>query len=540
MEPGHPGLRHQGLAQLRGRTGPLGERHRLRGERSRLLDPPGAVRRIGEQGRRTRVVGPTGTFDVRRRVVPPTRVDGRPGQSERQLGVPVAGGAIQRGTSDRERVGRAAGGQQVEHPLAVDLGRRCSGCLGAVEELGGGAQGTAGQVPMGHAQQESRRLGAGPRVGEERGRRDVVVRPTAGQQGVGCPSGVDRALRWQHGRQHRLPGERVPPPQREVLGDEQVRRVGSAKCSEDIVLGHAGHLAQQRPVRRDAQHGRRRHHPPMRLGQRPEPGLDESGERRRHRSRRSLRRQLLDEQRKPLGAPGQPAQRGLVKRTVDSRRQLGRGIIEEPAECQGQHPGREGQRGRRVRARLVVPRRDDHEHRETAHRRGQVQDHRVGVGVRPLEVLEHEQARPLPADLGQEPGHRLAQDQRRVRVRLLRLVARLAPVGEHPGQRCAVGAEGLRRYGGPAAEQPDQRLGHRAVGAAARDRRDRSAPRALGADRSASSSISRVLPMPASPRTRTSRPWPRLAALMASVSVASSPARPTRASATGPTPSRRA
>ena len=36
--------------------------------------------------------------------------------------------------------------------------------------------------------------------------------------------------------------------------------------------------------------------------------------------------------------------------------------------------------------------------------------------------------------------------------------------------------------------------------------------------------------MPASPRTRTSRPWPRLAALMASVSVASSPARPTRAS----------
>ncbi len=94
-EPGHPGLDHQGLAPVARRAVPFGERHGIRCVRGGLLDVPGTVRRVREQGGRARIVGPARALDVRRGLVPAAREHRRPGQAERELGVQVTGGLVE-------------------------------------------------------------------------------------------------------------------------------------------------------------------------------------------------------------------------------------------------------------------------------------------------------------------------------------------------------------------------------------------------------------------------------------------------------------
>ncbi len=211
----------------------------------------------------------------------------------------------------------------------------------------------------------------------------------------------------------------------------------------------------------------------------------------------------------------------------------------EPTEGQRRHRGGQLQRARWVRARPSS-------RAETTTRTGSTRTAvarwsttawvSASAHCRSSSTSRHGRSRPTSA---RKPRHRLAQDQRRVGVRLLGLVARLAPVRQHPGPRCSVGTQSFGRYGGAAAEQPDEGLGHRAVGPAA------------GYGAAGQHHVARRRPLGqlvdqpgladarlASDENQTA--LARLAALMASVSVASSPARPTRASATRTTPSRRA
>ena len=520
----------QRLAQRLDGTGPLGDGDRRRGEHPGLRHVTGAERGVGRQQRRARILGTARPVHVGQRPLPLPGAHGGPGQPQAQLGVRVAGRRGQCALPRLQRVRGPADPGQQHHPV----GRGLDGVRGGhpVQQRFRAAQRPAREVPAGGPEQERRRPPVLACTGQQRRGPHVVVRAAAGEQRVGRPARHGRPFGGQRGGRHRLAGERVPPPQLAVAHDQQtcVRRCPQPRRHHG--LRPVRDLRQQRPRRLGAEHGRGPQHRGRVVVDVRQPLLDQCGERGRH-SRTVLPRQLLDQQRQPVGGGDHPVQAvgGQVRRVGGGQR---RGLRRrEP--LRPQHHGAR-QPAERGAARAVVPGGDDHEQPRRARAVRQVLDERDGVGVRPMQILQRQQAAAAaasgrssrstpspsttvgsaPSAASGSPGVHAGSSLRRAGRN-----GRSSSSAGDRSRRCSANAAATARYAPPPATA-----------------RPVSTAMPAARARATATASSRDFPMPASPSTTTAAPVPRAARSTAERSAVSSARRPTRppsAASSGPT-----
>ena len=456
------------------------------------------------------------------------------GQPQAQLGVRVAGRGGQRALPHVERVRGAAEAGQQHHPVAGGVGGTRGGH--PVEQRLGAAQRPAREVPAGGPQQERRRPPVLAGDGEQRRR----------------PHGVVGARRGRAAR--RPPGGRSPPARGAARWPPPRRRSARAASAARRRARRAGRRppppatpprrrvrAGPRPAAATSTAGRRRARPrpaaprPASSVEVGQPLLDERGERRRHpgagpaapapRPAAAARRR-----RRPRGPAGRRAGRARVR--GDERRGLRR---REP--LRPQHPA-PASRPSAARPRPVVAGRDDQQQPRRGRGVREVLDEGDGVGVRPVQVLQRQEAAALGGQRPEQPQHALAEHDGRVRLvdavgpspsgvqagSSLRRAGRNGRSSSSAGEPVAAGARpapprppGTRRRPpppgrsappcpprGPGRPRPRAAATCRCPPRRARRPRHRRPARALStAERSTASSARR----PTSPTSLMARPW---------------------------------
>ena len=142
----------------------------------------------------------------------------------------------------------------------------------------------------------------------------------------------------------------------------------------------------------------------------------------------------------------------------------------EACEPQCHDAGQASEPVRRRRGGLVLAHGGDHEHRQGRYGDRDVREHGPGVGVRPVQVFEHQETGAPVPDEAEEARDRLAEHEPGVDPGLRRGAGDLGPVREQPCQRRAVGAERRRRDLEAGTEGPDEGVGDGSVGATTLDR----------------------------------------------------------------------
>ena len=388
---------------------------------------------------------------------------GGAGQPQAQLGVRVARRGGQRALPRVERVRDAPEPGQQHHPV----GRGVGGARGGhpVEQGLGAAQRPAREVPAGRLAQERRRPPVLARDDQQRRHRGVVGR-AVGEQHLGRPAGGRRPLGGQRGGRHRVAGERVPPAQLAACRDEQARVHRRPQPRRHDGFRPVRDLRQQRPRRVDAEHGGGPQHHGGVVVEVGQPLLDERGERRRH-PRTALPHQLLDEQRQPVGGGDhelQPVGGQVGGVGGGQRRGLRRGEPLRPEHHSAREPAERGA------PRPVVPGRDDQQQPRRGRGVGEVLDEGDGVGVRPVQVLQRQEAAALGAQRPEQPQHAFAEHDGRVGlVDAVGPVAVRGPGGQQPAQGGQERPQ-LLVSGRATPQVPGQRRRDRAVRTTARHR----------------------------------------------------------------------
>ena len=401
------------------------------------VEVPGSVGGVREEGLRPRVVRTAGPGDVLPDVVPLSGLHGRPGQAQGQLDVVGTGRLVEH--RPRQLQGLAGPAVQAEQPgpFRGSRGAPEAGAVEVVEEPLRGQQAAPGQLASRQREQQLRdgieRAGPEQQVG---GRRDVV-RTAAGHERLGRTPRERRDLGREQEGQDGVAGQRVSPPQRAAVDDEQPHPLDRAERLQHVPLGYVGHLVEERPVRVDAEHGRTREHSPLDVREPLEPLLHQAAQGRRHvgdaaRSRQALLDQLLDQERQPVGPLVEHAQGGRIGGAQSSGEpaHLRWGQALQP---QGGDGGQSSEPGGRRRQRAVVAHRGHDEDGQGHGGDGHVGEDGPRVGVGPLQVLEDQQAGADLPHQTEEPGDRLAEHEPGVDTGLGRRASGgLRPVREQP------------------------------------------------------------------------------------------------------------
>ena len=116
-------------------------------------------------------------------------------------------------------------------------------------------------------------------------------------------------------------------------------------------------------------------------------------------------------------------------------------LLCEACQPQRHDPGQARERVGRWRGRLVLAHGGDHEHRQGRYGDRDVGEHSPGVGVRPVQVFEHQEAGTPVPDEAEEARDGLAEHEPGVDPGLRRGAGDLGPVREQPCERRPVGAE---------------------------------------------------------------------------------------------------
>ena len=397
---------------------------------------------------------------------------------------------------------------------------------GVAQEQGGGAVGVAAAgVQLGHAGEdrpgevvpvqraggvggEHRALGARQRREHGvLGQRVAPAQPAVRRRDE--QAGVDRAPQGAGGRRRVGPGGRRQQVPRQVAteqgGDAHDVAVAGGEGGDAVGDGvgeRLGHLGRQRARR-----------VPAALAPHDRPRVGEAG------------RELLDQQRQPVGGGQDVVADGVVGLVAEHRARQGGGVGRgEAPEVHRRHPGA-AQRRQALGRLLVGAHRAEHPDLGGREAPGEVLEDREGVAVGPVQVVEDHDRAPRSGDHPEQLADGLAEHQDGVdEVRAGPAVGRpRGPGGQEAGEdgpeRCdpLVLREGRPRGG----RRAPRRAGGRAPPPGTACPRSTRAPAA--AARPATSSSSRVFPLPASPATRLTPPGPDRAAPTRTPSSSSRP-----------------
>ena len=410
------------------------------------------------------------------------------------------------------RGGRGPGRGQRPRAFGRQLGAgQCSTGQGAPGALG---RERRGRVPVAGALGELGRQLA-PRAGQAR------VCPLHRHE---RPARQLGALRWQQLGEHGLPGERVAEPEPLAVDGDELGVDGPTQRPDGRRAVDRGDAGEQVPVETPAQHGRGGEHLPGVRVERLRAGCAAT--------RRSWRAPTGWAAARPATArpPGpaapevtSPASSSSIRngspslcsatkagtarstsapdrqaRTMSAHSRVGQGSEGEdradPPALQPVEHVRDGRRPDR-------PGGGQAEHPLGGEGVGEVVDHRQRLRVRPVQVLEHEQAPGGTAEHPEQPDHRLADEHGGV-VGAAGRVRCAAPVRHEPGELAAEPGQ-LGRVRGPlAAARHQQRLAQRPE----RERGPRRVPR--GPTARGGRGRPRAPPPPAPAATCRRRPRP--------------------------------